>query len=94
MAGPTRSTDTGDDAGARPGREARTGTPRWVKLAVAIALVLALVVAIVLLTGLGGPGGHGPGRHSGDGGGRPPPASIPEEHTPPPGSPDHRGRQP
>ena len=41
------------------------GTPRWVKVSGIIAIVLALLVAIILITGVGG--GHGPGRHGGEG---------------------------
>jgi hypothetical protein len=43
------------------------GTPRWVKVFGIIALALVLALVIGLLTGRGGPGGHGPGRHGGGG---------------------------
>lgn len=38
------------------------GTPAWVKAFGIIALVVVLLLIIFLLTG--GPGAHGPGRHS------------------------------
>lgn len=59
--------DTGD-AGVIPGRESRPKTPRWVKVFGIIGAGVLLLVLIFLVTGQGGPGGHGPGRHmpSGD----------------------------
>jgi uncharacterized cupredoxin-like copper-binding protein len=41
--------------------------PRWVKVAIIIGAI-ALVLAILSLAGVlpGGPGGHGPGRHTGE----------------------------
>ncbi len=54
--------ETRDDAPAL-GRGATGGTPRWVKVAAIVALVLVVMVLVMLLAG-GGPGGHGPGRHS------------------------------
>ena len=59
-------------------------TPRWVKISGIVAVVLAALVAVVFATG--GPGEHGPGRHSG-GDDRSPPATVPEGHEPPPGHP-------
>ena len=49
-------------------------TPRWVKVSGIIALVVILLVVILLVTG--GPGGHGPSRHTGGLGGHTPPASV------------------
>ena len=66
--------------------------PRWVKVSGIGALILIALVAIVVATG--GPGQHGPGRHSGGGDDRPattapeghaPPQNLPEGHEPPPG---------
>ena len=78
-------------AGVEPDRESTTGPPRWVKVFGIIALVLVLLVGILLLAG-GGPGGHGPGRHtsSGDAGGPTPSSSVTESggvgnHKPPAG---------
>jgi len=65
-----------------PELPAPPGTPRWVKVSAVIGLVLVAVVVVVLATG--GPGEHGPGRHSG-GDDDSPPAGIPEGHEPPPG---------
>ena len=77
------------------------GTPRWVKIAGLVAVVVLLVIGVILLTG--GPGEHGPGRHSGSDGAKrhaPPgtapeartrPPGVPQDHTgPPPGAPEHR----
>ena len=58
------------DSGIEPDGEPTTGTPRWVKVAGIIALVVVVLVLILLLTG--GPGRHGPGRHTGGLGGHPP----------------------
>jgi hypothetical protein len=44
-------------------RAAPPPTPRWVKVSGIIGLVVVLVIVIALVTGLGGPGAHGPGRH-------------------------------
>ena len=77
---------------AEPSGEAPPRAPRWVKVLAIGAVILAGVVGVMLLTG--GPGEHGPGRHSGGGetpvegtGGQSPPA---QEHTPPPGVEGHR----
>jgi len=76
--------DARADTRAGPGRGLTTSTPRWVKVFGIIALVLILLVVVMLL--IGG-GSHGPGRHtpSGDAGGRTPPTSVTEGHTPPDG---------
>lgn len=42
------------------------GTPRWVKVFGIIAIVVILLFFILMFTR--GPGGHGPGRHTGFGG--------------------------
>ncbi len=52
----------GDDARGGRARKSTPGTPRWVKVFVAVALVVVVVVAVMLL--IGG-GEHGPGRHLG-----------------------------
>ena len=57
MADPTRSPDPEPHV-----------TPRWVKVFGIIAAIVILLVLIVLLTG--GPGAHGPSRHTGGLGGR------------------------
>lgn len=51
--------DTNDD---RPERGSINRTPRWVKVFWAIALVVVLLFVFMMLTG--GPGRHGPGRHT------------------------------
>lgn len=59
-----RSDGAGTDSrpGADSGPGQPPGMPRWVKLSGAVLLlVLGL---LVLLAVLGGPGGHGPGRHA------------------------------
>src|SRR3990170_1069743 len=60
---PDSDLDAGDDIGVRPDRESTTGAPRWVKVFGIIGIVLVLLVVIMLFTG-GGPGGHGPRRHT------------------------------
>jgi len=64
MADPPPYPDTGDDTGVGPDRESTPGIPLWVKV---FGIVVVLLVVIALVTGLGGPGGHGPGRHTGGG---------------------------
>ncbi|HEX8935365.1 MAG TPA: hypothetical protein VF788_14475 [Pseudonocardiaceae bacterium] len=61
--------DTGDDSGVRSTAERPPSTPRWVKVFGIIVGVLVLVFVILLFTR--GPGGHGPGMHSGSGGDTP-----------------------
>ncbi len=39
------------------------GIPRWAKIVGIVVAVVALLVIIMML--IGGPGGHGPGRHMG-----------------------------
>ncbi len=48
---------------AGPDRGLSTGTPRWVKVFGIIVLVVVVLFVILLLTG--GPGRHGPARHTG-----------------------------
>ena len=62
------------------------GLPRWVKVS-GIAAVTVIVLLVVLLV-TGGPGEHGPGRHSGGDDDRPP-ATVPGGHMPPEGVPGH-----
>ena len=84
--------DTGDAAGAGPDHGSTAGTPRWVKVCAAIALLLILLLGVMLLTG--GPGEHGPRRHTGssDADGRKAPAGVAEGHRPPPGVRQHGAR--
>ena len=91
--------DPGDDLGRETDPRSTAGTPRWVKVAGAIALVVVLLVVGMLVFGGGSPGGHGPARHTGSGDaddrtpapsapeGRTPPAGTGENHAPPPGIP-------
>lgn len=67
--------------------ETSHGTPRWVKISGAVALVLVLLVVAMLL--LGGPGEHGPGRHSGGGDALAAAGETPEGHKPPARVPEH-----
>jgi hypothetical protein len=76
-----KETDMADPApdpetGVEPDRRSGAGTPRWVKVFGTVVAVVVLLFIIVLLTG--GPGGHGPGRHtqSGGSGARTAPASV------------------
>ncbi len=46
-------------------REPAHTTPRWVKVAGAVALVVVLAIGVMLLVG---GGSHGPGRHTSSGG--------------------------
>ena len=83
---PVLDPDSEQGLGAEPDGEATTGAPRWVKVFGIIALVLVLLVGILLLAG--GPGGHGPGRHTD---GQTPASNVAElegagGHTPPSGS--------
>jgi len=64
---PDRDTSVGD-------RESTAGTPRWVKVFGIIAIVVVVLLLILLLTG--GPGRHGPGRHTGGLGGHTPAVSV------------------
>src|SRR3712207_2867213 len=64
----TRKTRMGDPSADRntdvePDGESRAGMPRWVKVFGVIALLVVVLFVILLLTG--GPGRHGPGRHTG-----------------------------
>lgn len=82
--------DSRDEAGGGPAAEGPPSTPRWVKVSGAIALVVVVLVGLMLLVG-GGPGGHGPGRHTGSGdAGRTPASNVTQSggaagHTPPAG---------
>ena len=62
------------DSGVGPAHQPTVGPPRWVKVFGIIALVVVVVFVILLLTG--GPGRHGPARHTGGLGGYTSPASI------------------
>lgn len=61
MTDPARPTRNVDDAGMDYESDARTGLPRWVKVAGIVVAVVVLVVVVVLL--IGGGGGHSPRRH-------------------------------
>jgi hypothetical protein len=65
MADRSPNPDTGDEAGARPGRE-YPGMPRWVKVSaiVVIGLILLVVVVLLVATALGLHTPGGPGRHA------------------------------
>jgi len=52
-------------------------TPRWVKVFAIIAAVVIVLVIIMLVTG--GPGRHGPSRHTGSLGGPTLPASVTDD---------------
>ncbi len=58
---PGSDLNSGDDAMVGP--SGYTGTPGWVKVFAVVAIVVVLLLVIVLLLG-GGPGGHGPTRHT------------------------------
>ena len=64
MADLLNNPDADDDDGV-PGRESTKRTPRWVKVFWSIALVVLLLFVLMMLTG--GPGRHGPGRHTSPG---------------------------
>jgi hypothetical protein len=68
--------------------------PRWVKVSGIVVLIVVAVFVVLLIAG--GPGRHGPGRHtgSGDGGGDIRPARATEGHKPPAGVPEHGAQQP
>jgi hypothetical protein len=70
MADPSPNRDTG----VGPDDEPTTGMPRWVKVFGIIALIVVVLFVILLLTG--GPGRHGPGRHTGGLGGHTPAAAV------------------
>lgn len=63
----TNMADSAANAGDRPARGSAPGTPRWVKVAGALALIA--VVALVIMVVAGG-GEHGPARHSSSGAGQ------------------------
>ena len=51
----------------QPDRDDRaSATPRWVKVSALVAVVVVALLVVMLLVA---PGGHGPGRHLGVGGG-------------------------
>ena len=91
------------DSSSQAGTPGETGAgspparPRWVKIVLAVAVVLILLVVVLLIVG-GNPGGHGPGRHLGDG--EPPretPRSVqarPEGHSGPPPGVEHGPQEP
>ncbi len=68
---PDPDPDIGDENGFLPEHGSTADTPRWVKVFGIIALALVLLVVVMLLAGRGG---HGPGRHTGGGGGHTPAA--------------------
>ena len=74
MADPSPDRDTG----VGPDRGPTTDTPRWAKVFGIIALVVVVLFLILLLTG--GPGRHGPSRHTGGLGGHTSPAPSVTAH--------------
>ena len=73
------------------------GAPRWIKVLGLVALLLVLLAVAALVTGLAGPGGHGPARHLGGdppGDATAPPGGVPQDHTVPSDIPDHEAEQP
>jgi hypothetical protein len=89
MDGSPSTLESSPDPGVGADRESAPGTPRWVKISAIVVLIVVLVFVVLLITG--GPGRHGPGRHtgSGDGGGDTRRAHTAEVHRPPPGIPGH-----
>lgn len=63
---PDTTVRDGHDATIGPGAGEPTGMPRWVKVLAIIALVVVVLLVIIVVTG-GGPGEHGPGRHTSSG---------------------------
>lgn len=55
------------DVGLRRESDIASGAPRWVKLFAAVAAAVTILVVALLVAG-GGPGAHGPGRHTNSGG--------------------------
>ncbi len=53
------------------------GTPRWVKVFGIIAIAVVLLAVILMFIPHGGPGGHGPWRHTGQG--DTPPSNVTEQ---------------
>lgn len=60
MAYQSRASGPGDP-GMDPDHHPGEGMPRWVKVSGIVVLLVAALAVILLV--LGGPGGHGPGRH-------------------------------
>lgn len=54
--------DNGDDRNTGADHFSYAATPLWVKVFGIIAVIVVALFVIVLVTG--GPGGHGPGRHT------------------------------
>jgi hypothetical protein len=63
MADQLRNPGSGDDSDVEPDTESPPAAPRWVKVFGIIALIVVVLVVLLLVFG-GGPGGHGPGRHT------------------------------
>lgn len=61
MTDPPAHRDTGDDVALASNRGS-TGTPLWLKV-LGIVVLIAVVIGVVILPGLLGMGGHGPGLH-------------------------------
>ncbi|MPY94296.1 MAG: hypothetical protein GEV08_14910 [Acidimicrobiia bacterium] len=61
-------------SGSHDAVASEAGTPLWVKAFVVVGAVVVVLVVVLLLAG-----GHGPGRHGGDGGDAPPAEGV--EHT-------------
>ena len=78
----TDSPLTPDDPAAGREHQPTAATPLWVKVFGIIAIAVLLIFAAVMFTQ--GPGGHGPGRHSGslDRDGHAPVYSLTQSHAP------------
>jgi len=90
MADPPAYPDTGDDTGVGPDGGSTTGTPRWVKVFGIIAVVVVVLFVVLLVFGSGG---HGPGRHTLEGGSNTT-SDTPGGHTGPPPGVTHGEEQP
>ena len=58
---PDKGGDTGDESGVGPGRRAKPGMPRWVKVSLIIVIAVLVLLVVLMLTGVFG-GGHGLGQ--------------------------------
>jgi hypothetical protein len=66
MADRTGYPDTGDDeTGVEPGRPAKPGMPRWLKVSLIVVVAVVAVLLVLMFTGVfgAGHGQFGPGQH-------------------------------